>query len=113
MLPETRNHLLVIRDAGSLIIDSTADVSFHDYQADWMLRSAVERQFEIVGEAVNRISHAERAIAEKITGYQTIIGFRNRIAHEYDNLANRTVWDIIQRKLPVLLNEVTTILESD
>ena len=72
--------------------------------------SAVERQFEIIGEATRRLANDDISIAEQITGYKTIIGFRNRIIHEYDNIANRTVWEIIQPNLPTLLNEVTTIL---
>ena len=75
------------------------------------MRSAVERQFEIIGEATRRLANDDQSIAEKITNYKTIIGLRNRIIHEYDNITNRTLLNIIQNNLPTLLNEVTTLLE--
>ena len=76
------------------------------------MRSAVERQFEIIGEATRRLANDDQSIAEKITNYKTIIGLRNRIIHEYDNITNRTLLNIIQNNLPTLLNEVTTLLEQ-
>ena len=110
---EIRGHLLDIRQAANLIIENTAQISFEQYEENEMLRSAVERQFEIIGEATRRLANDDQSIAEKITGYQTIIGLRNRIAHEYDNIANRTIWNIIQQKLPTLLHEVNIIFEDD
>ena len=109
---EIRHHLYDIRDAAKLILDSTAEVSFDQYDADEMIRSAVERQFEIIGEATRRLASDDQSIAEKITGYQTIISLRNRIIHEYDNIDNQTLWNIIQNNLPTLLTEVTTLLEQ-
>ena len=109
---EIRNHLWDIRDAAKFILDSTANCTFEQYEEDQLLRSAVERQFEIIGEATRRLADADQAIAEKITGYQSIIGLRNRIAHEYDNIANQTLWNIIQNNLPTLHNEVTNLLEQ-
>ena len=109
---EIRNHLSDIRVAANLIIDSTAEISLEEYEEDQLLRSAVERQFEIIGEATRRLANDDISIAEQITGYQTIIGFRNRIIHEYDNITNRTVWNIIENNLPTLLTEITTFLEE-
>ena len=108
---EIRNHLCDIRDAAKFILESTAEISFEQYEQNQLLRSAVERHFEIIGEATRRLVNDDQSTAEKITGYQTIIGLRNRIAHEYDNIANQTVWNIIQNNLPTLLNEVITLLD--
>ena len=113
MQTEIRQHLCDIRDAAKLILDSTVEISFEQYEENQLLRSAVERQFEIIGEATRRLANDNRFIAEKITGYQTIIGLRNRIAHEYDNIANPTVWNIIQNNLPTLLNEINTLLKDE
>ena len=113
MKPKIRRHLSDIRDAANLIIDHTAEISFEQYEEDEMLRFAIERQFEIIGEATRRLADDDQTIAEKITGYQTIIGLRNRIAHEYDTITNRTVWNIIQNNLPLLLTEVTTLLKDE
>lgn len=109
---EIRNHLLDIRAAAEFILEATANCTFEQYEEDQLLRSAVERHFEIIGEATRRLASDDQTIAEKITGYQTIIGLRNRIIHEYDNIANQTLWNIIQNNLPTLLNEVTTLLEQ-
>ena len=109
---EIRNHLWDIRNAANLIVDNSAEITFEQYEENEMLRSAVERQFEIIGEATRRLANDDQSVAEKITGYQTIIGLRNRIAHEYDNIANQTIWNIIQNNLPTLLAEVTTLLEE-
>ncbi len=109
---EIRNHLWDIRNAANLITDNTADISFEQYEENEMLRSAVERQFEIIGEATRRLANDDQSVAEKITGYQTIIGLRNRIAHEYDNIANKTIWNTIENNLPTLLSEITTLLEQ-
>ena len=108
---EIRNHLWDIRNAANFILDSTAEITFEQYEENQLLRSAVERQFEIIGEATRRLANDDQSIAEKINGYQTIIGLRNRIAHEYDNIANQTLWNIIQNNLPTLLNEATSLLE--
>ena len=108
---EIRNHLGDIRNAAKMILDSTAEVSFDQYEEDEMIRSAIERQFEIIGEATRRLASDDQSIAEKITNYQTIIGLRNRLAHEYDNIANQTLWNIIQNNLPTLLTEVTNLLK--
>ena len=108
---EIRTHLCDIRNAAKLILDSTGEVSIDQYEEDEMLRSAIERQFEIIGEATRRLANDDQSIAEKITGYRTIIGLRNRIIHEYDNIDNQTLWNIIQNNLPTLLNEVTILLE--
>ena len=113
MKPKIRSHLSDIREAANLIIDHTAEISFEQYEENEMLRFAIERQFEIIGEATRRLADDDQAIAEKITGYQTIIGLRNRIAHEYDTIANGTVWNIIQNNLPLLLTEVTTLLKDE
>ena len=110
---EIRNHLWDIHESAKFIIDNTSEVSFEQYEDDEMLRSAVERHFEIIGEATRRLANDDQSVAEKITGYQTIIGLRNRIAHEYDNIANQTVWNIIQNNLPTLLTEITTLLNDD
>ena len=112
METKTRQHLSDIREAAKFILDSTAEITFERYEEDLRLRSAVERQFEIIGEATRRLASDDQSIAEKITGYQTIIGLRNRLAHEYDNIANQTLWNIIQNNLPTLISEVTALIEQ-
>ena len=91
---------------------STAEITLEQYEENRLLRSAIERQFEIIGEATRSLSNDDQTIAKHITGYQTIIGLRNRIIHEYDNITNPTLWNIIQNNLPTHLTQVTTLLEK-
>ncbi len=93
----------------SLITEFTLGKTFLDYAGDAMLRSAVERQFEIIGEALNRLKQVDEALLSQLSDYQRIISFRNVLAHGYDVISNRIVWDIIQNRLPILRQELQEI----
>jgi uncharacterized protein with HEPN domain len=84
-----------------------------NYAADAMLRSAVERQFEIIGEAVNQLKRVDPGTAGRIENYQEIIAFRNILIHNYDDIEPDVVWDVVQTKLPALLQQVRAIISED
>lgn len=96
--------------AADAIIEFTDGRTFDDYAADLMLRSAVERQFEILGEAMSRTLKAEPAIEDALVDARTVVDFRNVIAHGYDRLSHRTVWDVVGRHLPQLRERVRILL---
>jgi uncharacterized protein with HEPN domain len=75
-----------------------------------MLRSAVERQFEIVGEGVNQLSRIDPDTASRITEFQRIILFRNILIHGYANVDDRVVWGMIEGKLSTLKEDVSALL---
>jgi uncharacterized protein with HEPN domain len=83
--------------------------SLYDFSQDLMLRSAVERQLEIVGEAVRRLRDLEPALVTKISEHKRIIDFRNVLAHGYDVLSEDIVWQVMTDKLPILLAEVRAL----
>jgi len=83
---------------------------FDDYSKDIKTKRAVERDFEIIGEAVNRI--LKKDVNFKIENAQKIIGTRNRIAHGYDKISDDLVWSIVINHLPKLKSEITTLLEE-
>ena len=85
--------------------------TLRDYRDDLMLRSAVERQFEILGEAMTRALRAEPELGERIAATRGAIDFRNVIAHEYDALSPAAVWDIARSELPALAREVAAELK--
>jgi len=89
-----------------------AGKSFDDYLNDELLRSGVERQFEIIGEAMTRLSKADRALAERITDYRKIAGFRNALIHGYDSIDDETSWNIVIDKLPILQRELKALLPT-
>lgn len=93
-----------------MILHFTAGKGFADYDADVLLRSAVERQFEIIGEAVNRLSKIDAALTAKLPETPRIVAFRNILIHGYDVVDNHVVWDVVQYKLGPLLAQATLLL---
>jgi uncharacterized protein with HEPN domain len=71
---------------------------------------AVEREFTIIGEAVNRILKIDSTIP--ISNHRKIVSVRNYIIHGYDSVDYETLWSIIKRHLPVLENEVNQLLKN-
>lgn len=71
----------------------TAGKTLDDYRDNLMLRSAVERQLEIIGEALGQAAEESEALPDDIPDLSDIISFRNRIAHGYHSLDHETtVW---------------------
>ena len=83
---------------------------FFGFKNDLKTRKAVERNIEIIGEAVNRISKQNPAI--QIKNAKKIIGTRNRLAHEYDSISVEIIWAIVINELPKLKIEVNNLLDS-
>ena len=87
--------------------------SIEDYQKDRLLQLALEREFEIIGEALNRLQRIDKARLDWfIPEYQRIIGFRNTIAHGYDIIDDKTVWDLAKNRTPELLSKVENYLNE-
>ena len=82
--------------------------NFKVYTANSMLKSAVERQLTIIGEAINRILAKNPEIA--ISSARNIVQFRNKITHEYDAVDDVMVWAIIVNHLPTLKIEITKLI---
>jgi uncharacterized protein with HEPN domain len=76
-----------------------------------MLRAAVERQFEIIGEALRRLLMEDPPTAAGIHEHARIIAFRNILAHGYADIDDRIVWGIVESNLPSLLAEVDSLLK--
>ncbi len=101
-----------MRDAAQLISRFTEGKSFAEYERDIMLRSAVERQFIIIGEPVNLLSKADPTAVSRITDYRAIISLRNRLAHRFFHVDNVVVWNIITDYLPIFRDEVTELIRE-
>lgn len=81
-----------------------------DYAADELLRSGIERQFGIVGEALTQLRRVDPAIAERITNHQQIIAFRNRLVHRYWDIRPEAIWQFVEEDLVLLIREVRALL---
>jgi uncharacterized protein with HEPN domain len=110
MQPKTPKLLEDIRDATAFIADVTRDVDEVEYQHNRMLRQSVERNFEIIGEAIRRLAQYDPPVAQSINGYAQIIAFRNILIHGYDQLDDRIVWSVVRHDVPQLLAEVMALL---
>jgi uncharacterized protein with HEPN domain len=83
-------------------------LNFFEYKNDIKTKRAVERNIEIIGEAVNRILKENPDF--KIENSRNIIGTRNRIIHSYDNIADDMIWSIVVNSLPKLKIEISNLL---
>ncbi|MEK7437561.1 MAG: HepT-like ribonuclease domain-containing protein [Pseudomonadota bacterium] len=76
------------------------------------MRSAVERQFEIVGEAMNQLRRVDSETATAIPELPRVIAFRNILVHGYANVDNRLVWGVLETDLPSLLTTLGRLLAN-
>ena len=81
---------------------------FKVYVTDKMLRRAIEREFEIIGEAMSRIEKLDSTL--NISSKRQIISMRNRVIHGYDKIDNEIIWGTIVRHLPTLKIEILDLL---
>ncbi len=106
---EIKKFLFDIRESIDSIEHYLGDKrDFKDYMSDKMLRRAVEREFEIIGEAMSRIGKIDPTI--DISSKKQIISMRNRVIHGYDKIDNEIIWGTIVRHLPTLKIEIDNLL---
>ncbi len=89
----------------------TSGVSLDEYSDNLLLRSAVERQFEILGEALNLASAANPEIETNLPDLRSIVGMRNRIIHGYDSVDEEIVWDAVKTHIPPLLKSLSSMMD--
>jgi uncharacterized protein with HEPN domain len=75
---------------------------------DLKTKRAVERNIEIIGEAINRILHADGKI--ELSNSRKIVDTRNRIIHGYDSVSDEVIWGVVTNHLPVLKQEIKQLL---
>jgi uncharacterized protein with HEPN domain len=90
-------HLYDIKEAAAAILRFVRGKTFDDYERDELLRSGVERKFEIIGEALNRVSRDNPTVLDNIREHRNIVSFRNILAHGYDSIDNRIVWISLEK----------------
>ena len=110
MKDEIFAHLHDIAQAGRAIKEFTSECTFEKYSSNEILRSAVERKFEVIGEALNRIGRAEPELLSQIRNYRDIVSFRNILIHGYDTIDDRIVWSVMEDDLDNLIEDVDRLL---
>ncbi|MBW3563566.1 MAG: DUF86 domain-containing protein [Acidobacteria bacterium] len=109
---DLRKYLYDLIAAAELIQKFLSGKTLDDYLNDSLLRSGVERQFEIIGEALRQASEVDRSISERITGFRRVIDFRNQLIHGYMIVRNEIVWAVAENDLPVLIAEVQRFMDE-
>lgn len=112
MQPKSAKFLEDIREAASFIQDVTKDKSLAEYRGNRLLRHAIERNFEIIGEAMKRLANLDPAAASSIGDHRQIIAFRNVLIHGYDLVDHELVWSTIENQVPALLHDVESLLSK-
>jgi uncharacterized protein with HEPN domain len=95
-----------------LLRDFTRGKAFADYVSDPLLRSAVERQFEIAGEALGQALRIDPELTGQIRDSARIIAFRNRLIHGYTSIAPEVVWGVLEANLQTLIDDVEVLLNE-
>jgi uncharacterized protein with HEPN domain len=110
MHAEARKLLWDAQQAADRVARFTAGKALTDYSADEQLRSACERQFEIVGEALNQLARIDPGTASAIPDLPRIVAFRNVLIHGYASVDDRLVWGVIETNLGRLRTTLARLL---
>ncbi len=104
--------LLDAKNTSENILLFSKEKNYQEYNSDLLLKSAIERQFEILGEALKRIRNKDKDVVECINGWREAISFRNILAHGYDSIDDEIVWAVVKNNIPDLLKSINNLLEG-
>jgi uncharacterized protein with HEPN domain len=110
MQPDVRAAVFDMREAVDRIGEASAGLTYDGFVSSWILVSAVERQFGIVGEALVRIRERDNDLFLSIPDAAKIVGLRNLIVHGYDSIDPEVLWAIIEGRLEDLHNLLCRLL---
>ncbi|MGV0959592.1 MAG: DUF86 domain-containing protein [Limnohabitans sp.] len=88
----------------------TTGLDVASYENNQLVQAAVERKFEVIGEALNQLSKSDAAMAAQLPDLPHIVAFRNQLIHGYATVNPSTVWTIAQNSLPGLITAVQALL---
>ncbi|MBU2602562.1 MAG: DUF86 domain-containing protein [Actinobacteria bacterium] len=105
-------YLSDVVEACDAIAVTLRGVDLPAYEATRTLRSAVEREFTIIGEAVNSLTRLDPSLAVRISHARKIVGFRNQLVHDYPAIIDATVWAIGKNDAPILRRECAVLIDE-
>ena len=112
MQRDPRAWLWDVREAAQAIESFVAGLDAGSYAKSELVHSAVERKFEVIGEALNQLSKADASMSAKVPHLAQIVAFRNQLIHGYALVDHDTVWGVIQQSLPALREAVEALLRE-
>jgi uncharacterized protein with HEPN domain len=108
---DERAYLSDILEASEAIAAAVRGLDLAAYQSNRLVRSSVEREFIIIGEAVAALVRVAPAIFAAITRARRIVDFRNQLTHQYLTVDDALVWAIIETDVPVLQRECAALMK--
>lgn len=109
---DPKRYLYDIKQAIGAIREFTTGKVLTDYQRELITRSAVERQVMIIGEAIRQLANIDQQTVTRISHYRRIIAFRNILIHEYTDIDDELVWETLETYLPLLCDDVSSLLHN-
>lgn len=107
---DPRAFLWDVREAARAIQTFTEGMDAEAYAGNAMVQAAVERKFEVIGEALNQLAKLDPSMASRVPDLRQIVAFRNQLIHGYALVNAGTVWNIVRNALPGLLATVDDLL---
>ena len=111
MARDARAYLADVIDACDAITTAVRGLDLHRYEGNRLIRSSVEREFIIIGEALAALNRVSEEIFNSITQARRIVDFRNQLTHQYPTVDDAIVWAITERDVPVLRRECVEHLQ--
>jgi uncharacterized protein with HEPN domain len=108
---EEKKYLFDLQTAGNLVLKFAQGKTFDDYASDDLLRSGIERQLCIVGEALTQLRNMDDELIDTLPNAHKAIGFRNILIHGYFAIDDAIVWEVVQFHPPDLLDRVNEMID--
>ncbi len=112
MRRDPRAYLWDAREASRRVAEFVKDANEEDYVASDLMRSAVERQLEILGEALGQLEKANPDVARQIPKLRAAVDLRNLLIHGYAKVDNRIIWKTATTDVPVMARELDGLLRQ-
>jgi len=111
MSRDPRLYLTDILDSAQKIREVTSTHFFHEFREEWMVRDAVARNFELIGEAARRLGPEIQAQAPEVE-WAKLMGLRKILLHAYFRVDDEILWDAAQNKVPTLEAAARRLLDG-
>ncbi len=112
MRPESPAFIWDARRAAGLIQQFVSGHDLTDYLGDPLLRSGVERQFEIIGESLNKLNRIDPDVAAVVPDLPKIVAFRNVLVHGYATIDSEIVWEVVSTRVSRLIDTLDRLLDG-